>query len=73
MKKKLILILFIIIVLGAALYIGKDEVYKYLYPKKYSDYVEFYSKEYNIDENLVYSIIKAESKFNKDAISRNYL
>lgn len=70
MKKKLILILFIIIVLGSALYIGKDEVYKYLYPKKYSDYVEFYSKEYNIDENLVYSIIKAESKFNKDAISR---
>ena len=51
MKKKLILILFIIIVLGAALYIGKDEVYKYLYPKKYSDYVEFYSKEYNIDED----------------------
>ena len=60
MKKKLILILFIIIVLGAALYIGKDEVYKYLYPKKYSDYVEFYSKEYNIDEDLVYSIIKAD-------------
>ena len=48
MKKNLILILFIIIVLGAALYIGKDEVYKYLYPKKYSDYVEFYSKEYNM-------------------------
>ena len=70
MKKKLILILFIIIVLGAALYIGKDEVYKYLYPKKYSDYVEFYSKEYNIDEDLVYSIIKAESKFKKDAVSR---
>ena len=70
MKKKLILILFIIIVLGTALYIGKDEVYKYLYPKKYSDYVEFYSKEYNIDEDLVYSIIKAESKFKKDAVSR---
>ena len=70
MKKKLILILIIIIVLGAALYIGKDEVYKYLYPKKYSDYVEFYSKEYNIDEDLVYSIIKAESKFKKDAVSR---
>ena len=70
MKKNLILILFIIIVLGAALYIGKDEVYKYLYPKKYSDYVEFYSKEYNIDEDLVYSIIKAESKFKKDAVSR---
>ena len=34
------------------------------------NYVEFYSKEYNLDENLVYSIIKAESKFKEDAVSR---
>ena len=67
MKKKLILILLILIVLGVALFIGKNDIYKYLYPKKYSDYVEFYSKEYNLDENLVYSIIKAESKFKEDA------
>ena len=66
MKKKLILILLILIVLGVALFIGKNDIYKYLYPKKYSDYVEFYSKEYNLDENLVYSIIKAESKFKVD-------
>ena len=70
MKKKLILILLILIVLGVALFIGKNDIYKYLYPKKYSDYVEFYSKEYNLDENLVYSIIKAESKFKEDAVSR---
>ena len=59
MKKKLILILLILIVLGVALFIGKNDIYKYLYPKKYSDYVEFYSKEYNLDENLVYSITKS--------------
>ena len=70
MKKKLILILLILIVLGVALFIGKNDIYKYLYPKKYSNYVEFYSKEYNLDENLVYSIIKAESKFKEDAVSR---
>lgn len=70
MKKKLILILFIIMFLGIALYIEKDEIYKYIYPKKYSDYVEFYAKEYNLDENLVYSVIKAESKFDKEAVSR---
>lgn len=70
MKKKLILILFIIMILGIALYIEKDEIYKYIYPKKYSDYVEFYAKEYNLDENLVYSVIKAESKFDKEAVSR---
>ena len=70
MKKKLILILFIVIVLGLALYIERDEIYKYIYPKKYSEYVEFYAKEYNLDENLVYSVIKTESKFDKDAVSR---
>ena len=70
MKKKLILILLILIGLGVALFIGKKDIYKYLYPKKYSDYVEFYSKEYNLDENLVYSIIKTESKFKEDAVSR---
>lgn len=70
MKKKLILILFIIIVLGIALYAEKNQILKYIYPKKYSDYVEFYAKEYNLDENLVYSVIKAESKFKEDAVSR---
>ena len=70
MKKKLILILFIIIVLGVALYIERDEIYKYIYPKKYSEYVEFYAKEYDLDENLVYSVIKAESKFDKEAVSK---
>ena len=38
MKKKLILILFIIIVLGAALYIGKDEVYKMICNGRYGTY-----------------------------------
>lgn len=70
MKKKLILILFILMVLGGALYIQRNDIYKYIYPKKYSDYVEFYSNQYNLDANLVYSIIKAESKFEKDAVSR---
>lgn len=70
MKKKLILILFIIMVLGAALYIERDQIYKYIYPKKYSEYVEFYAKEYDLDENLVYSVIKAESKFDKEAVSK---
>ena len=70
MKKKLTLILFIIIVLGIALYAEKNQILKYIYPKKYSEYVEFYAKEYNLDENLVYSVIKAESKFKEDAVSR---
>lgn len=42
---------------------------KYVYPKKYSEYVEKYSEEYNIDENFIYSVIKTESGFNPDAES----
>ena len=40
-----------------------------IYPLKYSEYVEKYAKEYNIDKYLVYAIIKAESNFKEDAKS----
>ena len=39
------------------------------YAKKYEEYVKKYSSEFNVDENLVYSIIKAESDFDQDALS----
>lgn len=40
-----------------------------IYKKEYSEYVEKYSQEYNVDENLVYAVIKAESNFKANAIS----
>ena len=40
-----------------------------MFPMKYSNYVEKYSDEYGLNKNLVYSIIKAESGFNPNAIS----
>ncbi len=43
---------------------------KVFYPEKYSQYVYKYSAENNIDPYLVFSIIKAESNFEEDAISR---
>ena len=42
---------------------------KKIYPIKYSEYVETYSREYNIDTYLVYAIIKAESNFKEYAES----
>ena len=39
------------------------------YEKKYEEYVKKYSSEFNVDENLVYSIIKAESDFDQNAVS----
>ena len=68
-KKKIFFILAIIIILFTSLIIEKNTINKILYPRKYSEYVQKYSKEFGLDENLVYSVIKVESKFRKDAIS----
>ena len=46
-----------------------DIIMKKLYPLKYSEYIEKYAKEYNIDKYMVYAIIKAESNFNEKAKS----
>ena len=46
-------------------------ILKKIYPLKYSEYVEEYSKEYNVDRLLIYSIIKAESNFDENATSRS--
>ena len=70
MYKKSILILSVIIIIGGTIYLEGGRIKTLLYPRKYSMYVEKYAKEYNLDENLVYSIIKTESKFKKDALSR---
>lgn len=45
-------------------------IQKKIYPKKYSYEVEKYAKEYNVDVNLIYAVIKAESNFDENAVSR---
>lgn len=40
-----------------------------VYPIFYSDYVEQYSRSFDVDKYLVYSIIRAESNFNINATS----
>lgn len=45
------------------------KIQKLIYKKEYSEYVEKYAEIYNVDENLVYAVIKAESNFNSDAKS----
>lgn len=41
----------------------------YLYPLKYKEYVFKNAQVYGLDSTLIFSIIKVESSFNKDAIS----
>ena len=74
MKKliKFLIILIIILLLYFVLFkvVEVDKiVMKKIYPLKYSEYIEKYSEEYNIDKYLVYAIIKAESNFKEDAKS----
>ena len=42
----------------------------YFFPMKYKEEVLTYSNKYNLDPYLVFAIINAESRFNKDATSQ---
>lgn len=46
-----------------------DMLMEFLYPKKYSEYVEKYAAEYEIDEYLLYAVIRTESGFDPEAVS----
>ena len=61
-------ITYIIIALGIIL-IASYAYLKNAFPIKYSNYVDYFSLEYDLDKYLVYSIIKIESNFNEVAIS----
>lgn len=72
LKKKILvfisLIVIIVIIINSTNI--KKIIYNNIYPKKYSYEVEKYAKEYSVDENLIYAVIKAESNFDKNAVSR---
>ncbi len=61
-------ILSLIFIVGLIIVIG-SVIVSALYPVAYKDYINQYSKEYNIDPFLVASIIKVESSYNKLALS----
>ena len=67
--RKLILILFIIIITLLAILLNYENILKIFYRQDYSEYVEKYSKENKVDPLLIYSIIKAESNFDNEAVS----
>lgn len=70
MKKLLSIILIIIIIIFCINYNKiKNAVLKNIYKIDYSEYVEKYSEEYQVDKYLIYATIKAESNFNQYAKS----
>ena len=42
---------------------------KLFYKKEYSEFVTKYAQKYDVDENLIYALIKAESNFEVEAVS----
>ncbi len=56
------------------LLLGIDKLYGFimhkLYPRDYSEYVEKYCAEYEVEPSFAYAFIKSESNFDKNAESR---
>jgi len=75
--KKTIILFIIIIAIITTFYVlfqvvrVQDIVLRrWFFPKEYSEYVERYSAEFEIDPLLIYAIINAESGFDTQARSR---
>ena len=59
--KKIKTVIVVFLVLAAFVQGTKYVLYNVLFPQKYSQYVEQYSKYYCLNNNFVYAVIKAES------------
>ena len=64
-----IVFLAVILTLTASALIFNRSILKTLYPVKYAEFVEVYSKENNLSPFFVYAVIKCESNFDKEAHS----
>ena len=40
-----------------------------IYPQNYSEFVNAYSKKFNIDQSVIYALIRSESFFDKEVVS----
>lgn len=67
MKKKIIIISLIFLII--LVFFNYRNILKTFYTTNYSEYVEKYAKEQNVDPLLCYAIIKTESNFNPNAVS----
>ena len=68
-NKKIFIIIIAILIIVVFLGIFKNKILKIIYPKTYKEIVSVYSEKYNVEENLVFALIKAESNLNSEAVS----
>lgn len=67
--QKILLTLITIIFVLLVILLNFKNIQKIIYRQDYSEYVEKYAKENNVDPLLIYAIIKAESNFDDEAVS----
>ncbi len=67
-KRKMFIYLLIIGIIAGAVYSGVRLI-RFRYPLEYSDIVEKYSEQYDLDPYLVLAVINVESRFRHDAVS----
>lgn len=70
MKKALLKIYFYFAAIIFVLFLCLLSIMFFL-PQKYGDIVNYYSKLYNLEPSLVFSVINTESGFNTNAVSRS--
>ena len=66
-----LVVLIISIIFGFAFDIALSVIEKQIYPKpkEYAPFVEKYSAEYGVPEDMIYAVIKTESSFDSSAVS----
>ena len=64
-----ILIILLVIAVWIAAGELKERHQKFMYPQKYSEYVEYYCEKYDVPTDIVYSVIHTESGFDEKVIS----
>lgn len=69
MKNKKIMFMIIFIVFVVLFFLCKDSLLKMMYPKTYKEIVSIYEEKYQVEENLIFAVIKAESNFDAKAVS----
>ena len=68
-KKLGLIIIVAILIFIVFVFLFKNSLLKIIYPKTYKEVVSIYSEKYEVEENLVFAVIKSESNFEKDVVS----
>ena len=63
--------IFLITLIAALMATISFNIESWLYPIKYEDQIEKYASEYNVEKELIISVMKVESRFNEHALSES--